>query len=596
MHSKDEKIEVAALDVDVDVVEKYRDFIHLLVEADIEEETRKKVWAEALSLKKKYGDLLEGLSSDLEDSESKIKITENYIIAKDRLLDYIKDKSYEYGFIKDLDDIKSDIECDNIINMADEEMSKYSLEIDVDALEKISLSKDEESANKVLTFESPNVKTTIEDSDSKTVITTTKIKDNKKFKTTIKSGSGAFSSSVEVTEEEVTEEEVTEEEVITENLKNVLKMTEEGFPREIKDLIEENPFFYSSKDGGEWDLRYNVIQKDDGEIKLLRINNQGETEEAPSDVYKEFLNFAASEYIDDEEKTIIYLSKDGKIKRGYHLYTDDINETIILCLTTDKRLIVVKEIYVNLDDFFASVYVEASNDDGTVNNEYAQSQHDFDRVIYEYLEYLNKDEMPMEEFIETNASILGGVAALAGDRYYKKTKHPSDPVEDSYEEDSYEEDSYEEDSYEEDSYEEDSCEEDIVPENLKIKASGTMSLKNRDDISKARMSVGSPDIEIITKKYKAYDIKRHNKFIAYISSTEGYVDGKKKVYIGQEIENKNEYDDYNIVVRPLNSLLKDITIKDSDVVIELTNYLQMFTNENTAKYVVDLINIINIHN
>ena len=120
----------------------------------------------------------------------------------------------------------------------------------------------------------------------------------------------------------------------------------------------------------------------------------------------------------------------------------------------------------------------------------------------------------------------------------------------------------------------------------KITVGSDMSEKNIDVINKAEIYP-----EISGGKRMFIESKtRYNKFIAYIDENEPRTPrGGLKISFGEELE-EDSYDDFQIKIEKLFPRQETVTIKDTQVIKDLTEYLQLTDEE---EFVIELMTFIN---
>ena len=117
---------------------------------------------------------------------------------------------------------------------------------------------------------------------------------------------------------------------------------------------------------------------------------------------------------------------------------------------------------------------------------------------------------------------------------------------------------------------------------------GPMSKQNEDVLHQLTGA------DIKGDRFTLVGAKRYNTLIAYLTPGELYDQfGRKRVQIGYHVPNENAYDDFEIQVRPLSGNSPNIVIKDSDVVRELTDYLQMIQDRLLAIKIAEEIDRVN---
>lgn len=116
--------------------------------------------------------------------------------------------------------------------------------------------------------------------------------------------------------------------------------------------------------------------------------------------------------------------------------------------------------------------------------------------------------------------------------------------------------------------------------NEHLKVDGAMSLKHIDDIHSVGGAIGDGQRHLIL------DAPRYNEYVAYVSAEENRLpNGGRRIHYGQIVEEKH-YDDFEIKIVTLESNPKQLIIQDSQIVRELTDYLQMTDDD---KFVLNLI-------
>ena len=120
----------------------------------------------------------------------------------------------------------------------------------------------------------------------------------------------------------------------------------------------------------------------------------------------------------------------------------------------------------------------------------------------------------------------------------------------------------------------------------KITVGSDMSEKNIDVINKAEIY---PEISGGKRIFIESNV-RYNKLIAYIDESEPRTPrGGLKISFGEELE-EDSYDDFQIKIKKLFSQQETVVIKDTQVIRDLTEYLQLTDEE---EFVIDLMSFIN---